>query len=315
MTSFKKYFLYRFKSNYLRLTIITAIAVIVMMLCRNSYDYHEAEKLVLINIVTNWLCFVMPMLEMSGLKNRRNMDTILSLPVSRTKTALAHLLNGYIQIAIPLTVCTVIYLVLLNSPEAENYPWQVLLNYVVLLPMSALIYGLYSFIFMQANSVVDGVITQTMSVFAISTLLEGVMMACINVVGTGDYDGINSFLLFSPVDIVGEMLFSPDAKIEKIEIVATVILAVMGMAAIWGCFKSFNKIKTEKIGGISDSIIGYKTLIPLYAFSLSAANWGWFILLAAFIGYAIFRRGVKFTKGDIVCLVVTLALQLIFNNI
>lgn len=313
MTSFKKYFLYRFKSSWLQLILIVAMSVIIMMASRSELDYYEKMKLNSINTVVVWLCFFVPILELSLFKNRRNMDTILSLPISRKKIALAHLLNGYIQIALPLTVCTIISLILLNSPTAENYPWQVILNYVILLPVTALVYGVFSFIFMKANTVVDGVITQALSILSI--FLAGGALKHIIVEGLGieiNFIDYSVFVLFSPINLLGDWLFL-EHTMELYEIIGFITICLLGLVAILGYFKAFAEQKPERIGGISDSIIGYRLLIPVYAFSLSLTGLDWFILLSAFIGYTIFRRGVKFKKGDIICMALVFMLQVALN--
>ena len=41
------------------------------------------------------------------------------------------------------------------------------------------------------------------------------------------------------------------------------IWGVVGMAAVFGVLFTANRVKTNKVGGISDSRFGYKTVIPL----------------------------------------------------
>ena len=306
MTSFKRYFIYHFNTTVIRLGVLLVIAsIITSQINAFGFDYMCIAE------ITGWACFIIPILELHSFKSRRNMDTVLSLPISRKKIALAHFLNGYVHLFIVVTVSTLIAVIPLTNPIAEYSVGQLLLTYISILPMALLTYGIYMFVFMQANTVIDGVITQVLSVFAI----------CLPLVSLGETFNFGehiekvfsyqSFVLYNPVDCIVKKIFGYSYLTTVGALVQCLVIGALGVVAIWGYFKSFEKLRAEKIGGISDAIIGYKILIPIYAFSLSLAGVYVFILLAAFIGYVIYRRGVHFKQSDIICLLITLVLQLI----
>ena len=82
----------------------------------------------------------------------------------------------------------------------------------------------------------------------------------------------------------------------------------------YGYFSSFVRRGAEKAGEISESPFGYKFLIPFYGVCLifSVADVILvFILPLMFIGYVIYRRGVKLKKSDIFAMIAALAVLLL----
>jgi hypothetical protein len=83
----------------------------------------------------------------------------------------------------------------------------------------------------------------------------------------------------------------------------------MGIAAAVDFFRTFGKRRMEKTEEISDSYLGFRTLIPIYAvtgmlcFQASDSIIFWVIIeLFAILGYTIYRRGFHYKKSDIAIL-------------
>jgi hypothetical protein len=79
-------------------------------------------------------------------------------------------------------------------------------------------------------------------------------------------------------------------------------------------FKTYVKKKPENVNEISNSILGYKFLIPATTISfllifLDAVILNAFVVIGMVIGYVIYRRGFRFHKSDLffisICLVKT----------
>ena len=66
--------------------------------------------------------------------------------------------------------------------------------------------------------------------------------------------------------------------------------------------------KAEKAGDISDSFLGYRTLVPFYGYSilLNSTERAWefspIIYLLMIVGYILYRRGFKLRMSDWICL-------------
>jgi hypothetical protein len=80
------------------------------------------------------------------------------------------------------------------------------------------------------------------------------------------------------------------------------------VACAYGYFRTFARKGVEKAGEVSDTWFGYRLLIPIYGFMM--VRQGGFDILTVlwlimmFIGYIIYRRGMRFTKSDIIVLAV-----------
>jgi len=113
---------------------------------------------------------IIPMLETDLFKNRRNLDTLWFLPISRFKMALAHYISGLVQVV---AIYTVAFLghVLVLCKYAEHFRLQYMpLYYVLLLLLGAAIYSIFIFLYGEANSTADGVICAIMWIFALYLL-------------------------------------------------------------------------------------------------------------------------------------------------
>lgn len=354
MTSFGTYFKFRFKSGLLRLIALSALIVIFVSICvgnslvpPDSRNYpSEAPDVSILICAVIALVIALPILELSPLMNRRNLDTLYTLPVSRRKMALAHLLNAWLSF---FTVYTLAYGVaccmwVSHYYEIFNNIWFIPL-YFTLLGYGTLFLVFYTFVFSQANTVFDGIAFMVgwSFVFALFVsvvsdflhLLTGVPERFTAFVQ--DYiDPLEeSLICFMPLDSIGykykwvriatyrpkdilglpiykESSFSPDF------FVATVIWIIIAIAALAGYIYFFSKKKSEKAGGISDSPFGYKTLIPFFLCFLTM-SWGQYdsvtsivmLLCSAFVAYFVFRRSFKLKKWDIISIAVALAIGLL----
>lgn len=84
---------------------------------------------------------------------------------------------------------------------------------------------------------------------------------------------------------------------------------IVGVACAIGLIYYFGKRRTEKTEEVSNSPFGYMTLIPVYALLCLICIEGDLIfslltLVAAFIGYTIYRRGFRYKPSDIAILVI-----------
>ena len=295
MTSFKAYFNYIFKRSSMRLLVTLAIAVTVTMW--EALLAKEDSNMQTVSIILRLLCTVVPPLELCTFKNRRNADILFSLPVSRKKQALAHYLNGLIQVIVTYACCfaavTIYYSLALKKENLQYYFVYFLLSLI----LSTFIYSVLMFAFNQANTVIDGIIFELLVGFG------GIwVMAFVSVLFDLKW-GLIYCSLYAPLGVDG--LFQ--IVKENSFIMATggvwlcVAWSIIGVACLVGYFITFDRIRAEKIGGISDSVFGYKTLIPIWAYTLLATLGGLlcvFIYICMLVGYIIFRRGFKLTKND-----------------
>ena len=122
MNTFKDYIRYRLKSSLLR-TVVFAVMALILTYNSVSYSlslfqspddgmyyqgfgyiggemmYKGYLDLSVSATVLLIVAAVIAVLEMADFKNKRNLDTIYSLPLSRAELALAHYISGAVQVA------------------------------------------------------------------------------------------------------------------------------------------------------------------------------------------------------------------------
>ena len=344
MKSFRKYFSHHFKESLMRTLVMTVLAALlaftfatfskVLRYNYQPYGYAEPFDLVVsvsgsvsvLGIVAAILSTVIPILELVGFKNRRNMDSLLALPISRTKMALAHYLNGIVELIFANGLCFALVAIKM-IPLADVYSIPSLLLYYVLLMLGSLaVYSVFFFVFMQGNTVADGVIFMTLYSL-IGMLVVGTIEALDDMHGASDMQ-FSYWSPFSPIVFVTnifERFITPSVKYDgsigpsalirtepikldwkELNTFYLVLWCVIGAASVIGYLFFFSKQRTERIGGISSSPFGYMTLIPLCAlcFILIGVSGiaGVLVLIATVVGYIIYRRSVRLKLPDLICI-------------
>ncbi len=251
-------------------------------------------------------------------KQRRNLDMLLAMPISRKSVGLAHYLFGLLTTLAPLItayVCNLAAVLIKTELETIHFGWYAL-HFGVAVLYSSLFYTMYVFVFNEANTVFDG----CAFVFLWHNVFYWVMYA-------------------RAKDSTNARLLSPERFLERItraiempaggrnddvfrwlfkdpEVVAVIfgwLFLGISAAVLFGV--RFGKRQYERAGEVSTSIFGYNLLIPLYA--VSGALFGYsstpadelgypmenlFFFIGAFALYAIFRRGIRFKVTDYVTL-------------
>lgn len=274
------------------------------------------------------LCFVMPVLSFYTFKSRRNLDTFNSLPLSRRRIALAHYLSGLIAVLIPTAlafIAEVFIIIGYGAFSLIDLGWLGV-YFVVLMVMGWLFYSMNAFVFNEANHIFDGVAFMIgwnfVFFFAyyfknLPELFEELTMPWVYIMDIlARIEGAIETTTF-PLDV----MFKSETAVA-----ITLFWLVLGLLAValflWRC----DKKKSENAGSVSDSLFGYRSLIPLFlvpviestdvgglrvenAFVHIAVVLVWFVF--AFAGYAILRRSFKFKLPDY-CTLGAMALFVIF---
>ena len=141
------------------------------------------------------LCMLIPIIELAPFKNRRNLDSLFSLPVSRRKQALAHYLNGIIQISVAFTVCCVLALIQLIAYKRGAIIGYFIVYYFLALIVGILIYSVFMLLFDQANTVIDGILFEILGAFALFFVLQAIR----NVIGTVGNHPYPTYIIFDPI--------------------------------------------------------------------------------------------------------------------
>ena len=347
MTTFKRYFVYQLKQSTLRTIVFTVLSVMMCLSAVNSgisyvYDFYKTASLESVATVLGVLCFLIPILELSGFKNRRNLDTLYFFPIRRERMALAHYLSGLAQILVVYTVSFVsLWITLVIKTDCFSLEYMPL-YYGLSLLAGAVIYSVVSFIFGEANSVADGILFIALWTFAIYILVYTVRIYLLRgLLMDTDFWPYTTYAewapLYAPINnltVIFQDLIEINrqgdpysyiysyAEIYLSQVYMFAVWAAVGIAAAFGFFARFKRKDAHLAGEISSSIFGYKLLIPLYGYSLllmySDLDIMTIIVFALMLtGYFFYRRSFKIKKIDsiiIACGIIPLIIASILNS-
>ncbi len=337
MKVFGRYLNYRLKQSLLRTVVFSVLAIMVSLSIVDDEAVRGEDLtrfcesgIYILATILGIMCTLIPILELSGFKNRRNLDTLYFFPIKRSKMALVHYLSGAIQIFAVYTVSFLTtWIYLLVRTDYFDLRWMPL-YYLLSLVLGFVMYSVFAFIFNEANTVADGAIFCGLWIF----VLWAVSYSLLNYIFTSNINGDPSYnyrydvltslsewgIIYIPINnltVIFQELIEINYKHYGIYVDITygerylsqmymffAWLAV-GIAAAVGYFVRFSKKGAEKAGEISDSPWGFKLLIPLYGYSLlfmtGVEDILTIIIFALMLtGYFIYRRSFRIKTRDII---------------
>ncbi len=333
MKIFGRYLGYRLEKS-LPGTLIFAIATLAISFVTVSDGIgrprleNNESSLYILAIILGGLCTLIPILELSDFKNRRNLDTLYVFPINRWKMALVHYVSGLIQVVAVYSLCffsSWAYLELKTDYFALGYMF---FYYILSLLVGIAIYSIFCFLFMQGNTVMDGILFCFLWIFVLYfvgwTIRADLLKQFLD--DMGYWESSANFatdwgLIYSPLNnltvIFQDLTETNKQALEHYyrdayaarymrEAYMFFVWGALGLAAAAGYFITFIKKGAEKTGEISDSWFGYRILIPAYGYSLllmfDMGDMIMTVLIFALMigGYVTYRRGFKFKPSDII---------------
>ncbi len=339
-SSFSRYLQYILKKNTLRNIIMIIMGVLYLSVILPSLilpyaigddqDQFRHCGIDLLSVILSILCTIVPIFEFSQFNNKRNLDTVYSMPLGRDKISIAHFAGGFIQIILVYT-CTFIYYfgyVILNSGcFAVGF---IPLFYALSLVFGFIMYSVFTFLFTRANTTFDGVMFCLFSAAAIFLVLIAVPFLLSEFAEEiidlypleYTFWGIVYFPIASFTEVFTTLIETnrynsshslfQDSEL-TVFIIGVIGWLIIGFLSTYGYLKLNHRKPAEKTEDISASAFGYKTMIPLCSYSLmiilvqklflTESNiFCVIIYISMIIGYIIYRRGVKFKKSDLIML-------------
>ena len=324
MKTFGRYLSYRLQKSVMSTIVFTVLGLLltnfVVQEELTSYtmraELTSRTGLYILAVVLGIACTLIPMLENDCFKNRRNLDTLYFLPISRFKLALAHYLSGWIQIMVIYTISFLWSVICIATKSAWFEMFYLVPYYFLSLLLGLILYSFFMFLFGEGNCSADGLVFCILGMFALCLLfwtVERLMyqfwrIELINFDWGIVYIPLNNLTVLFQNNIHLHSTSDYDLVNEKHIREALYMFAlwgVIGVAAAIGYFVTFVRKGAEKIGDISDSWFGYKTMIPLYAYSAFfllgiQGIIGILIFMLTLVGYFIYRRSFRLKKSDLI---------------
>lgn len=326
---------YEMKRNLLPAVVFTAIACLIVGIVYMTSDlfytstapggnggiaYFPIDSMISApTIVLAVLCIAVPVMQFSYRMKGRDIDLWYSLPVTREKLTFARTLGGLMLIFVPYTLSYwlgfAVLLVRENHFVLHGYP----LYYLSSLPLGALLFGVYSFLYTRANTVGDGLVCMAGWTFALMLPFAflGVWFPRLDLPRSFSVWQLSPFGLLSwAADYFNELICA-DALPSLLPLAWTIPLAALeGAGAYAGLFLTARGHKAENGGQLSSSLWCYRVLVPLYMFTLAsslsvdalgaqlALIAGAFLLVGGFICFIVYRRSFRLKTSDILTLAV-----------
>lgn len=276
-------------------------------------------------IVISIVAILSAILEFAPFMNRRNMDAMYSLPIDRRSMYLVHYLTGFVStlIAHGISFWLVFFFWLPHSEFFSlGYAFPL---YFISLVCGYIMYATVVFLFTQGNTIADGCITFALGSFAPPTFIFAIE-ELFDLHTKFDISGL--LFYWSPINIFtttyqhvidrdnycvdyGNKIYvnyTLDDFFSQYETIVIIVFCLaIGIAATLGFFLTYHKKRVETLGEITTSWFSYRTMIPLFGYSLFAIvriSFFWCILLltAMIVGYVIYRRTYRLKRSDLIVL-------------
>ncbi len=332
MTNFKQYLRSHLKAGMRPFVCILVVVLVMTLLIGISeqpdraYDIdgmyiHDYNSTLYIPVL--FMCilvYVLTVMEFAFFKKRINLDCAYALPISRKAMGTVHYLSGLIMLLITFTASYLVNFILLLTRGPGWFDFSPMIpHYLLCLILGIAMYSFMVFVFNRANTMGDGIWFMILYSFVFVLLASAIMVI------------LDSNSLFNegnaalPWGVIDELTKSVQYVVELSdsgrrlfwetpELIGWLIFWItVGVLSAVGFFLSFGRERTERTEEISDSLFGFRVLIPLYAVCGMLVFEAWdtiiffvIIEILTFIGYTVYRRGFHYKKSDIIVLLALL---------
>ena len=329
MTTFKRYLAYRLKSRIGYTATVSVLGFLITLI--SLIEEHDGnvtqntDSLFFIPATILSIVAVMStILEFMPFLNRRNLDTLYTMPIHRRTMHLVHYLSGLSSTLFCHTVSFfLVFFFWLPHREYFALGYAIPL-YFISIVCGIVMYAIAVFLFSQGNTLVDGCLTLGLCGFSMPlcfTAVDGMY----NFLKHLGFDPSTFTFFWSPINeytTVYQKLIECDTYLGMLNntphyltlseffgstdtIIMTILFLLLGIGAVFGFFFSYCRKRIETVGEITTSFFSYRTMIPLYAFALLTilgidAITVCILLLCMVIGYIIYRRTYRLKKSDFI---------------
>ncbi|MCD8309432.1 MAG: hypothetical protein LUD19_06220 [Clostridia bacterium] len=287
----KKYFTYRLKKCLIPFAVILLAGLLFYVMplaiaegARFKIEYEDMSYYIVWVFIA--ACTLMPVWCFDYRTNKRSADLYYSLPINRTRIAVTHFLTGFITIVAAYTAVFWVGFIIIAAKAPANFALiNQLYMYLTALPCMYIIYSVASFAFTRGNNFIDGLIFLIAYAFALCVIALAVQ----EIIECADdnyiyYEDSTFYLTFAPFAVLNEyfadrtagysnsvLLFGGTWGSEEVHFLISVpLLTIASVLATTGLFASERNNKAENCEQVSDSVSGYKILLPLYMFCMCA---------------------------------------------
>lgn len=344
----KQYFRYLLKTQLLQSLVLTLIPTVlfftylVIYYRANTYFLRPPFAWFTPLVFLMILIHLVVIFRFSTLKSPKDVDVYYALPITKKKLFLTHYAFGLAQLVFAYTVLFFVsfftFIWVSNGVYLEGY---LLLLYPAGIVFTCLLYTLLSYVFIQANTWLDGIIFIALFHLTLVFIPSAAVILYYPFLGDTYPFLVNPFfglftlangliLLSNPQNYssypASSHLFVNGTLLLSFFLHVVLYLGVITWIATW-FFHTIEKKKVEHIGQISTAYLGYRSYLPLSillstAISIKIGDYSQlylifitFIISAGYIGFVMYRRSLTLHRFDIAVILIPLILGVILGAI
>lgn len=291
------------------------------------------------------LCYIIPIVQNNYKMNKRKVERIFALPVSKRAIANVKLLIGLLEIIITYTFLYILGFIVVAIRQPQFSLQYYIPLYFFILFFTIILYVLNFFLTSRANNIFDAIVLLalwTFSIYIVSSFIEDIeyLTRTLNH-NTGFSPYVFSIkddcVPFSPFikfgnfynywivgyEKINYVSFESDNPFKELSIMYYTLYPILGIASYLGIFLYTPKNKGENAEEITNGVFGYFPMMILYLFRLISLSVGSkinFGLVAVSIAMflileLIHQRKFKITKLFLITMVITVIIGLIYGKI
>ncbi len=272
------------------------------------------------------------------LNNRRNIDALFSVSLSKTKIVMTKLVVGGIGVYIVALALSAVQIVGSFDAVLETGLFETMQVCFLIIGISLMIYLFASFAFCLATNTVDGLMF--IGMFSVYPMLIA-RLILLPFWSSNDLDKCSQCNFFSPLinlyssyeDRINSSLMNEQLEYsiqetlkypQVSDIVELVIIFLVTIACPLLIYITYKKKRAEDIGGVSKFIFGYPVFLPL-AFivpiissrdsSVFGVEYTIFSSIALYVGYLIFRRGLRLKIQDYISMASVICIAILYMSV
>ncbi len=292
----KNYFVYLLKKYLLLLACFALLCVIVYVIpiTVESYTAWNKQETTYVDLyysnisaVLGVMSVLIPIALLSYKMSRRSADMHYSLPIGRRKILCVHFLVGLILLYASYSFAYLWGFIIIAATVRHLQLIYYLYLYLSSLLPALVLYSLTAFLYTRANTMLDGIVI-VVSAMCLLPLAFGTTCRIIDPHLPSTAPSLDSARLFPFVslmeatDVLGTAAegwelrlwftnFRPDyIADDALTLAGSLFWLIAGAGAAAGLFVTEKTCKAENCGQRTESLFGYKTLLPAYTVFLTA---------------------------------------------
>ena len=330
-----KYFLHSLKVALKPMLFIFIVGLLTypLVVTVMQFDEYSSNQVGLSVTFLAFLVFIVPICKNAYLKKKKTIDYYYSLPIKRVTLMNINLIVGLIEVLVPFVITYFLgMLITMAKTDMFNYHYYIPL-FFTLVGLAISLYVCNFFLATRGNSVVDSILIIALyscSLWLLFGFIESVFEYTPNV-------SSEQLITFVPFINVGNyysrLISDKDGNYGSIGMVLYphYYLCIIELLTYIPLFILTKKDKSERAEQISNSYLGYRSLIPYYLFTLISCivignrgaftiigNWFISVLMitaAGLVGYVIYYRKFKIPKRGWLALIISVVSGILFGII